>query len=336
MDEKDLLNSILDNAMEEGEYEDLDQMLFDNYFEEFVLLEDLSRIKTDKYGDAGNDYIFFTYNKNLVFDINDIEEFDNTEGGDRIDLYFIQVKNTTKLDSNVPNKFIEFSSNLINGKTAEHYNEEVNDNIVLFSELVKKYALKTKFYINFYYFSRFSKEQLRSASDLQGRFDTLKGMFEAIDFVDNVKVNVESVNSIVKKLKEDKRFEYTFNEVGKFEAEVNKEEGKANSIIALIPLTQFYEFITYGEEGQINDRLFESNIRDYKGRSNVNKNIIETLKKPNEIDFWWLNNGITVTVEDVEESKSANKIKIVNPQIVNGLQTSYSIYNFFSENTDKL
>ena len=336
MDEKDLLNSILDNAMMDGEYEDLDQMLFDNYFDELVSLEDLSRIKTDKYGDAGNDYIFFTYNKNLVFDIDDIEEFNGTEGGDRIDLYFIQVKNTTKLDSDVPNKFIEFSTNLINGKTVEHYNEEVNDNIVLFSELVKKYALKAKFYINFYYFSRFSKEQLKSASDLQGRFDTLRRMFEVVDFVDNVKVNVESVNSIVKKLKEDKRFEYTFNDVRKFEAEVNKEEGKTNSIIALIPLTQFYEFITYGEEGQINDRLFESNIRDYKGRSNVNKNIIETLINPNEIDFWWLNNGITVTVEDIEESKSANKIKIVNPQIVNGLQTSYSIYNFFSENIDKL
>ena len=202
--------------------------------------------------------------------------------------------------------------------------------------MVKKYALKAKFYINFYYFSRFSKEQLKSASDLQGRFDTLRRMFEVVDFVDNVKVNVESVNSIVKKLKEDKRFEYTFNDVRKFEAEVNKEEGKTNSIIALIPLTQFYEFITYGEEGQINDRLFESNIRDYKGRSNVNKNIIETLINPNEIDFWWLNNGITVIVEDIEESKSANKIKIVNPQIVNGLQTSYSIYNFFSENIDKL
>lgn len=336
MDEKDLLNSILDNAMMDGEYEDFDQMLFDNYFDELVSLEDLSRIKTDKYGDAGNDYIFFTYNKNLVFDIDDIEEFNGTEGGDRIDLYFIQVKNTTKLDSDVPNKFIEFSTNLINGKTVEHYNEEVNDNIVLFSELVKKYALKAKFYINFYYFSRFSKEQLKSASDLQGRFDTLRRMFEVVDFVDNVKVNVESVNSIVKKLKEDKRFEYTFNDVRKFEAEVNKEEGKTNSIIALIPLTQFYEFITYGEEGQINDRLFESNIRDYKGRSNVNKNIIETLINPNEIDFWWLNNGITVTVEDIEESKSANKIKIVNPQIVNGLQTSYSIYNFFSENIDKL
>ncbi|MBQ3783102.1 MAG: AIPR family protein [Lachnospiraceae bacterium] len=336
MDEKDLLNSVIDNAICEGEYEDFDHMLFDNYFEEIIPIEDLSRIKTDNYGDAGNDYIFFTFNRNLVLDINDIEEFDTAEGGDRIDLYFIQVKDTTRLDSNVPNKFIEFSSNLINGKTKEHYNEEVNDNIILFSNLVKKYALKAKFYINFYYFSRFSKEQLKSATDLNGRFDTLKSIFDVLDFVENVKVSVESVNSIVKKLKEDKKFEYTFNEVGKFEAEVNKEEGKTNSIIALIPITQFYNFITYGGDGQINDRLFESNIRDYKGRSNVNKNIIETLKNPIGIDFWWLNNGITITVEDVEESKSANKIKLVNPQIVNGLQTSYSIYNFFSDNSDRL
>ena len=216
MDEKDLLNSILDNAISEGEYDDLDQMLFDNYFGETVSLEDLSRIKTDKYGDAGNDYIFFTFNRNLILDINDIEEFDTAEGGNRIDLYFVQIKNTTKLDSNVPNKFIEFSTNLIGGKTTEHYNEEVNENIVLFSNLVKKYALKAKFYINFYYFSRFSKEQLKSATDLNGRFDTLKDMFKVIDFVDNVKVCVESVNSIVKKLKEDKKFEYTFTPLYNF------------------------------------------------------------------------------------------------------------------------
>lgn len=336
MDEKDLLNSILDSAIEDGEFNDFDELLFGNYFDEMISIEDLSRIKTDNYGDAGNDYIFFTYNKNLVFDIDDIEEFDKAENGDRIDLFFIQIKDTKKIDSNVPNKFIEFSTNMLSGKTAEHYNEEVNENIDLFTNLVKKYALKAKFYINFYYFSRSSKEQLKSATDLYGRFDTLKDMFSTIDFVDNVKVCVESVNSIVKKLKEDKKFEYTFNEVGKFEAEVNKEEGKTNSIIALIPITQYYSFITYGGDGQINDRLFETNIRDYKGRSNVNKNIIETLKNQTGTDFWWLNNGITITVEDMEESKSANKIQLVNPQIVNGLQTSYSIYNYFSENSDKL
>lgn len=336
MDEKDLLNGIIDNAVSEGDYEDFDQLLFDNYFDEIISAEDLSRVKTDNYGDAGNDYIFFTFNKNLVLDINDIEEFDKADNGDRIDLFFIQVKDTTKLDSNVPNKFIEFSTNLMNGTTPEHYNEEVNDNIRLFSELVKKYALKAKFYINFFYFSRFSKSQLESASDLRGRFETLKDSFNMLDFIEGVRVNVEPVNNIVKKLREDKKFEYTFEEIGKFEAEVNKTEGKTNAIIALIPITQFFDFITYGGDGQINDKLFESNIRDYKGRSNVNKNIIETLKNPSEIEFWWLNNGVTVTVEDIEESKSANKIKLVNPQIVNGLQTSYSIYNYYADNKDKL
>ena len=336
MDEKDLLNSIIDNAITEGEYDDFDQMLFDNYFDEIISEGEISRVKTDNYGDAGNDYIFFTFNKNVIFDIEDIEDFDKNESGDRIDLYFIQVKDTTKLDSNVPNKFIEFSTNLMNGNTPEHYNEEVNGNIKLFSALVRKYALKAKFYINFYYFSRFGKSQLESASDLKGRFDTLKTSFNTLDFIEGVKINVEPINNIVKKLREDKRFEYTFHEISKFEAEVNKEESRTNSIIALIPLSQFYDFIISGGDGQINDRLFESNIRDYKGRSNVNKNIIETLRKPSGIDFWWLNNGITITVEDVEESKSANKIKIINPQIVNGLQTSYSIYNYFVENIDKL
>lgn len=336
MDEKDLLNGIIDNILNEGEYEDFDHMLFDNYFDEWISLEDLSRVKTDNYGDAGNDYIFFTFNRKIVFDINDIDEFEKSENGDRIDLFFIQVKDTTKLDSNVPNKFIEFSTNLMNGNTPAHYNEEVNENIRLFSELVKKYALRAKFYVNFYYFSRFSKGQLESASDLNGRFETLKSSYKQLDFIEKVKINIESVNSIVKKMREDKKFEYTFNEISKFEAEINKEESKTNAIISLIPISQFYDFITANGDGQINDRLFESNIRDYKGRSNVNKNIIETLKNPTGIDFWWLNNGITITVEDVEESKSANKIKIVNPQIVNGLQTSYSIYNYFSENIEKL
>lgn len=64
MDEKDLLNSIIDNAITEGEYDDFDQMLFDNYFDEIISEGEISRVKTDNYGDAGNDYIFFTFNKN--------------------------------------------------------------------------------------------------------------------------------------------------------------------------------------------------------------------------------------------------------------------------------
>ena len=157
-----------------------------------------------------------------------------------------------------------------------------------------------------------------------------------MDFIEKISITVEGVNGIVKLLRTDKNYEYTFSNIEKFEAEVDKEDGKTNAVIALIPLKQLFTFIALDNGEQINDKLFESNIRDYKGRSNVNKNILNTLENKQDIDFWWLNNGITITVEDVEESKSAKKIRIVNPQIVNGLQTSYSIFNYYSANQEAL
>ena len=54
------------------------------------------------------------------------------------------------------------------------------------------------------------------------------------------------------------------------------------------------------------------------------------------MQFWWLNNGITIIAEGIKESSSAKKILITNPQIVNGLQTSYSIFNYFNDNKMKL
>lgn len=335
MDERQLLNSVLDSILKE-EYDSFDQLLFENYFEDIIDGEDLTRIKTDNYGDAGNDYIFFTYNKKLILNIEDLEELQKEGKGSRIDLYFVQIKDTVKLDSGVPNKFIEFSNNLLSETTPSHYNEEVNYNITFFNELAKKLVLKAKFYVHFYYFSRVGKNQLDTATDLKGRFDTLKSIFKDVDFIEKISITVEGVNGIVKLLRTDKNYEYTFSNIEKFEAEVDKDDGKTNAVIALIPIKQLFTFITLDNGEQINDKLFESNIRDYKGRSNVNKNILNTLEIKKDIDFWWLNNGITITVEDIEESKSAKKMRIVNPQIVNGLQTSYSIFNFYSTNQEAL
>lgn len=334
MNERQLLNDVLDSILKE-EYNSFDEMLFDNYFHDIISNEDLSRVKTDNYGDAGNDYIFFTYNRKLILSIDDIDELETGEK-DRIDLHFVQIKDTVRLDSNVPNKFIEFSKNLLSGNKPKHYNEEINDNIEFFSLLAKKFVLKAKFYVHFYYFSRAGKNQLEKASDLNGRFETLKSIFNEVDFIEKITTTIEGINGIVKLLRTDKNYEYTFNDIEKFEAEIDKESEKTCAVIALIPIKQFYNFIVLDNGEQINDKLFESNIRDYKGRSNVNKNILETLGESENLDFWWLNNGITITVEDIEESKSAKKIKIVNPQIVNGLQTSYSIFNYYVANYEKL
>jgi hypothetical protein len=94
--------------------------------------------------------------------------------------------------------------------------------------------------------------------------------------------------------------------------------------IGTVKLGKYKEFLT-SESNEIRDDLFESNIRHFQGLVDVNKKIRTTVENPSNEDFWWLNNGITIIAEEPKEV--GKTLSIENIQIVNGLQTSYSIYN---------
>lgn len=98
--------------------------------------------------------------------------------------------------------------------------------------------------------------------------------------------------------------------------------------IGLVKLSSFRDFIT-DKEGKIIDDLFESNIRHFQGDVAVNKGISKTLSDISDRDFWWLNNGITIIAES--SNALGSKLKLTNAQIVNGLQTSYCIYNSYKK-----
>lgn len=78
-------------------------------------------------------------------------------------------------------------------------------------------------------------------------------------------------------------------------------------------------------------RLLERNVRSFLSvRGNINKGIRDTLKETPEM-FLAYNNGISVTAESVEVKRDENGnvsiTKIRDMQIVNGGQTTASIYN---------
>lgn len=98
--------------------------------------------------------------------------------------------------------------------------------------------------------------------------------------------------------------------------------------IGTVKLSKYKEFLT-SDEGTIRDDLFESNIRHFQGLVDVNKKIKKTIETISDKDFWWLNNGITIIAEEPKEV--GKKLSIENIQIVNGLQTSYSIFNNYVE-----
>ena len=103
MDEISLYNNIIKKEIEE-KYETFDNLVFTNYFSSVFESTEFSRVKTDNYGDAGVDYMFFTFNRKLVLEKDDLVEYESKNN--RIDVYFIQVKDRRELDSSVPNKLL--------------------------------------------------------------------------------------------------------------------------------------------------------------------------------------------------------------------------------------
>jgi hypothetical protein len=113
------------------------------------------------------------------------------------------------------------------------------------------------------------------------------------------------------------------------ESYISREGG---NYVILASLPSYFEFIT-DEEGKLRRYLFESNVRDYLGAVQINQDIRGTLnskKNASEEDFWWLNNGVTILA--THANVVGKEISIENVQIVNGLQTTETIYEFYTNN----
>ncbi|EOH6036775.1 AIPR protein [Acinetobacter baumannii] len=95
--------------------------------------------------------------------------------------------------------------------------------------------------------------------------------------------------------------------------------------VILTKLSDYYRFIT--ENNILKKYIFDANVRAFMGLNSVNEDIRETLETENE-DFWLLNNGVTILVTSA--SIIGKSLQADDVQIVNGLQTSHSIYNYFS------
>jgi len=94
--------------------------------------------------------------------------------------------------------------------------------------------------------------------------------------------------------------------------------------VCLVALKDFLPFIT-DEDGHIRAHLFEGNVRDYQGKTEVNKEIRQTLDCAGTEDFWWLNNGVSIICS--KASLSGKTLTIEDAEIVNGLQTSREVYH---------
>jgi hypothetical protein len=103
------------------------------------------------------------------------------------------------------------------------------------------------------------------------------------------------------------------------------------------PFKAYYGMVSGNEIVQwwknYNIRLFEKNIRQVLGSTDVNEEIEKTLQTRPEL-FWYFNNGITIIAENISKSlvgggtRDLGSFKLTNIAIVNGAQTVSTIGKF--------
>lgn len=240
----------------------------------------------------------------------------------QIKLFLIQAKNITSYKQTVMNSLLSTTKDILNlAKELQltEYNQQIIDKIELFKTLIKKLASKhPKITINYFYGSK---------GDINKINPTLENIKNQIlDEID--KSNLPNISSDFKFIGAKELIEYSrqlpnYNLGLKFQQQINVD----SCYVLFVKIKDYYEFLT--DFDKIRSYLFESNIRDYQGKVEVNKDIKETLEFPTELsaDFWWLNNGITIIT--TKASITNQIIYMDNIQIVNGLQTSYSIFESF-------
>lgn len=106
---------------------------------------------------------------------------------------------------------------------------------------------------------------------------------------------------------------------------------ESSSYLGVVTLDDYLSFIRDPVSGSLREELFDSNVRDFEGDNQVNAAIGRTLSEGGGVEFWWLNNGVTVLGDEV--SGQQKTLTIARPLIVNGLQTSHVLHRSEVEGT---
>lgn len=239
-----------------------------------------------------------------------------------VDLIIVQSKNTNGFAEEAMNKFIASAQDLLNlsidlDSLFATYKKELRKKIGLFRNAYLRLASKfPKLNISYFYSALASGihpnverkvEQLQNVINSQISNCNLTFKF----------VGIEELLSLARK-------KPTRVKVLNIEGTpINTRDG---GYIALVSLTNYYDFIT--DNNKLIKAFFDANVRDYQGKIEVNQAILDSLRNPNNEDFWWLNNGVTITTTNATLASQA--LTIEDPQIVNGLQSSHELFNHFS------
>lgn len=278
--------------------------------------------------DTGIDGIGIKINERLVRSIEEIEQIVDASKKISVDFVFIQSKMRPNFDTAEFNTF---------GLGVKHFLSDVmlpeNEKIQELRRL-KEYIYENEKIISkldsnpnlYLYYVAIGTQPVDD--HFKGTKHIIENEFIKGDFYfEKVDVKIIDGKMLVNFCKElDNNFSIQMNIKDIFPLIVNSNEKVKKAYAFTCGANEFLKILTKDDQ-TLRRSLFNDNVRDYLGnKGNVNSEIEKTITDDPEL-FLLCNNGVTIVCTNFEQVRD-KLVKIENPQIVNGCQTSNSIFNF--------
>jgi len=305
---------------------------FDQLLKNYELsYEDLCYGKVGQGDDGGIDGFFFFINGDLIKEEVNSEDFKRKP---ILDVFVIQSKRTATFTEDVFQNINTTVQNIFDlGKDmtclASLYNSDLLERVNIFRNsylnLVSKHP-----HLNIHYFYANKGDTSNIHIKIESEAKLVKENTKKFFSSSSVKLGFYGAKELLELSRIEKTYTLSLNYI---ESVLSK--GKDNYVL-LANLKDYYSF-TIDEDSNLRTYIFESNVRDFQNYIEVNKDIRETLLSQTPLDFWWLNNGITILAS--KATVAGKTITLDDVQIINGLQTTHCIYDYFinkSQNKEEL
>ncbi|QUA52730.1 AIPR family protein [Aristaeella lactis] len=279
-------------------------------------------------GDGGCDGFYLFLNEELILP----DQIENLSAprGSTLTLCIAQTKNEYRFKEDAIMKWKTISENLMNMSSSltdfsKRYNEQIIDSFKMFRDVITKLIRNPiKLRIQYYYVTLGTDVH----PNVVQQADELKAIAKRCYPSAIVDVSFIGADALMDMYTTDTEIR-TELELAYQPISLSKKE-----YVVLVNLGTYYKFIT-DNSNNLRKSFFEANVRDYQGKNSVNSSIADTLEHCITEDFWWFNNGVTILASEIT-LMTTTSLQLVNPEIVNGLQTSREIYNYFYDNPAKL
>lgn len=280
--------------------------------------------------DTGIDGIGIKINDRLVRNINEVKEITqaSTKTKISVEFIFIQSKMKSKFEKEELQTFgtgvkVFFKNEALlpeNNRIKEF--REIKDFLYSDEQTMRRFRENPSLYL---YYVGTGAEPIDD--NFEGNRKLLISELIEVEHFENVEIKIIGGKQLIKLCRElENQFEVLMNIIDIFPLIVDSETQVKKAYAFTCNALEFLKILTK-EDGSLRRSLFNDNVRDYLGNKGAVNSEIEKTITDNPEMFLLCNNGITIVCTDFDQVRD-KLVKLENPQIVNGCQTSNSLFTF--------